>query len=256
MTERRNIMRRFKISELSAVDNPAQKHARMAIMKRADDATNPGGSGDRAKEANMTDLEKIANLESQIADLNKKLTTAETSIAAITKARDDALTAAGDLQKSVELAKSDEVITVAGQEVRKSVVGEGSFAVFKAQQAEIVKVRDEAETSRLEKRADDEFGVLPGTTAERAAVLKYIASAPDEVRKTAEAILTAAQKTMVSAFNTVGNRGEKPAVSKGGGSFMVKVNEIAKRDGLGKADAMTKARRECPDEYEAYQGAN
>ena len=34
---RKNIMREFTISELSAVDRPAQAHARMTIMKRADD---------------------------------------------------------------------------------------------------------------------------------------------------------------------------------------------------------------------------
>lgn len=36
-SNRKNIMREFTISELSAVDRPAQAHARVALMKRADD---------------------------------------------------------------------------------------------------------------------------------------------------------------------------------------------------------------------------
>jgi hypothetical protein len=35
-SNRKNIMREFTISELSAVDRPAQEHARMTIMKCAD----------------------------------------------------------------------------------------------------------------------------------------------------------------------------------------------------------------------------
>ena len=37
---KRRIMREFSIDELSAVDKPAQAHARMAIMKRADPEEN------------------------------------------------------------------------------------------------------------------------------------------------------------------------------------------------------------------------
>ncbi len=37
---KRRIMREFTITELSAVDKPAQAHARMAIMKRADPEEN------------------------------------------------------------------------------------------------------------------------------------------------------------------------------------------------------------------------
>ncbi len=37
---KRRIMREFSIEELSAVDRPAQKHARMTIMKRADPEEN------------------------------------------------------------------------------------------------------------------------------------------------------------------------------------------------------------------------
>ena len=35
-SKRRRVMRAFKIHEISSVDNPAQVHARMTIMKRAD----------------------------------------------------------------------------------------------------------------------------------------------------------------------------------------------------------------------------
>jgi hypothetical protein len=46
MKKKRTIMRAFKLNEISGVDNPAQAHARVAIIKRHD--------GDNTEEGNTT----------------------------------------------------------------------------------------------------------------------------------------------------------------------------------------------------------
>ena len=49
MPDHKTIMRAFKIFEISAVDSPAQKGARMTIMKRSDDVTKPLVDGKEPK---------------------------------------------------------------------------------------------------------------------------------------------------------------------------------------------------------------
>lgn len=51
-TPHRNIMREFKIAEISCVDNPAQEHARMTIMKRDD-----------RQENQQMDIAKVASFD-------------------------------------------------------------------------------------------------------------------------------------------------------------------------------------------------
>ena len=51
MTQRKRIMQEFEITEISAVDRPAQKHALMTIMKRMEPAPTPNTRFDFAKVA-------------------------------------------------------------------------------------------------------------------------------------------------------------------------------------------------------------
>jgi hypothetical protein len=53
MATRKRIMRTFKLNEISAVDNPAQVHARAVLLKRAD-----------ARQEHDMDLTKIASFDS------------------------------------------------------------------------------------------------------------------------------------------------------------------------------------------------
>lgn len=233
-----------------------------------------GKAGIAKKEAVMADIKE--------ADLTKAAETLESDNpvikalidAAIAKGKKAAEPDADDMMEGADgkptkkglafIAKhqpadADEILKVGDRSIRKSVVGEDQFAIFKAQQEELTKARDERELAKLEKRAGDEFSALPGTDSEIALVLKHMASAPEAVRKSADAIFTAAQKNK-GAFESIGKSGRKGG--EGGGAdaaitkraeFGGKVSEIAKRDGIGRADAMGKARREYPDLYkEAY----
>lgn len=232
-----------EISEIAKVSKDA---AAMAPFLKAE-----------ASESEMeVDMDELAKLKQQVADLEKKNGELETHLSAANTAKAAAegeVTAATakvvELETRVETLEkaADETITVAGNSVSKREVGATQFAVFKG-------LQNEAETARLEKRADDEFGSLPGTTAERAAVLKHMASAPEDVRKAFDAIATTAEKAMSGAFESLGHR-PSAETRKAAGDFMAKVEEVKKRDGIGKSDAMTKARREFPAEFEAYQNA-
>jgi hypothetical protein len=215
----------LKLSELSLVDSPTNKQACVTIFKRAPDVDEPVHQPEG--DANMADQDTEQDvLKSQLADLTKKLEVAEL-IAKMgddekdyMKAMDDKdraafmALAAEDRQAKMKVSKAaEETLVVDGTTVRKSLVGEGVFAVLKSQQAaielqraEITKAKDEAELATLTKRAADDFGHLVGTDAEKAAVLKAVAALPESVRNTAEAILTAAEELSKAAFKTEGHK--------------------------------------------------
>lgn len=206
------------------------------------------------RESDMTDLEKA---QARVAELTGQLTSANALVAS-EKARAD--TAEGDLTtekaahvetKAALNKATDEVITVGGTELRKSEVGDANFSVAKA-------LRDERDMAQFEKRAAEEFGHVTGTTAEKAALLKAIAGiADEEVKKAAEAVLTAAEKMAASGFDRLGTGHGAPSTpteKAAEDGFMVKVREVAKRDEITESEAMRKARIEFPAEFAAYSG--
>lgn len=192
---------------------------------------------------------EIATLKGQITTLTSERDTAVTAKTTAETALETEKAAHGETKKALTTA-TDETITVGGQELKKSVVGEASFSVAKA-------MRDERDTAVLEKRASDEFGHLPGTTTEKAKVLKVVEAVPDEdTRKAALAIFTAAEKMAAGGFGRLGSTGEQsPTAKQAVATFKGKVAEIMKRDSCKETDAMRKARTEFPDEFEAYQEA-
>lgn len=169
-----------------------------------------------------------------------------------------------DRKKSMKVAKSnDEEITVEGQVIRKSLVGEASFKILKAQAERIAKnekdISDEIakrETVELRKRADDEFKHVPGTVEERADMLRAIGKMDEKVRKSFEAVFTSAEKLSKAGFDRIGSGGGKetpPSIAKAAQDFSVKVAEIKKRDNCSGTEAMGKARREHPELFKATQ---
>ena len=266
--KRRRIMHEFRLDKIAAVDHPCQEHARAAIMKRAlreeeghmEGIKKAGGSGD-AMETAMNDAEKIADLEKKLGtataalalannELAKAKTAASDAVEEMTEAKDDCKKAQDELAKvkSDLIAKGDETIVVAGQEVKKSAVGDATFAIFKAQQEQL-------DTARLEKRADDEFGSLPGSSSARATILKAIEGiADEEVRKQGIEILNIAKGVTEGAFKQIGHT--NPVIHKGAADFKKRVDTLMSDEKIGKTAAMSKARSLYPDEYEAYQAAN
>lgn len=191
-------------------------------------AGSPGSTVNKG-ESDMTDLEKkVGDLTSQVADLTKRAEKAEADLA---KANTDLTTEkakVADLAKAADIAKNDEVLKVGETEVRKSAVGEASFAFMKAQQAEIQKARDEADMERLQKRAETEIGHLPGEPIAKAKVLKAIGGMGEEDRKVLDAMLKAGEAAVAKGFTTFGVKPGTPVGSD---------DPTAKLDGLAKARA-------------------
>jgi hypothetical protein len=177
-------MHEFKLEEISAVDFPAQKGARMTIMKR-DSGEAPGGDNGLVSKAfteggnPMPDEKTVEDLQKQVDDLTKtleatsndntaKLADAEAKLAAaearasmtdVEKAHFDSLegdakVAFGKLSATerkaviVKAAEKDETLEIDGRTISKSKVGEDNFAVFKALQSETEKNRKEAADER------------------------------------------------------------------------------------------------------------
>lgn len=196
----------------------------------------------------------VEQLETEVATLKSELTAAQgeaaTAKAKMTAAEEAALAAATEAKtaKDALTAATEEVIKVGEIELKKSEVGEASFAVSKA-------LMDERDMARFEKRADDEYRHVVGKASEKALVLKAVAAMPEEARKAFDAILLSAEKMAAGAFSTLGSTGGRTEVGKAAeASFETKVGEIQKRDGIGRSAAMTKARGEFPTEFEAAYG--
>lgn len=131
-------------------------------------------------------------------------------------------------KKAAKVAKAaDEILVVGSTSVRKSVVGDGVFAVLKAQQeqidagaAELKKAKDEACTATFTKQAETEFAHVAGTLDQRVVMLKGIDLMTDPVAKKAVLdALTAAEAMAKTAFSRVGAGGAlEPGFAKTGGT--------------------------------------
>lgn len=197
----------------------------------------------------------VEQLEAELAQKNGQISTLTTERDA-EKVRADRLDgelttekAAHTTTKAALVEATDETIKVGGQEFKKSVVGEASFAVAKA-------AADERDQARVEKRAEVEFGHVAGTVAEKALVLKAIERLPDDAKAAAEKILLAAETMAKSGFSRLGSSGEQnPTAKAATQAFIEKVEEIEKTEKCDRMAAMRKARVAHPDLFEAYQDA-
>ena len=73
-------------------------------------------------------------------------------------------------------------------------------------------------------------------------------------RTALEKMLEAGGKAIAAAFKTIGHSRE--SLQKTADDFNKRVNAIQERDKCARHEAMTKARAEDPDAYQAYQGAS
>ncbi len=238
-----------------------------ALKKQVEDATKAATeAAEKAKKIDPTDDKK---------DLDEAEASYATTMDAKAKKEFMAMTPA-ERKKKMSAKKStdgDETIEVAGQTVSKASVGDAAFAVFKAMANETEELRksnkdlskaflaeqEKNEMAGFMKRADEEMSHLPGTPEEKAKALKSIASLPEGVRGPLEKMLIVGDKAVSKAYATVGTKGgsvnplEK---NDNGASFEKRVKEIQKRDAIPEVEAMTKARQEFPEEFDAYQNAD
>lgn len=229
------------LKELSLVDFPANKEAVVSIYKRDESAPLL-----KAEDHDMADQDnELDVLKGQVADLTKQLESAAL-IAKMSdeekefmKEMDDAKKAGfmgmspEERQAAMKVKKSlDETIVVEGTTISKSAVGDGMFAVMKAQAkrldeqaADIAKARDAAELATFTKRASDDFGHLVGTDVEKAAVLRHMATATEEVQKTFGAILKSAEDMIKKGFDAKGHSNGRVTVE---GSAAEQLDTLAK----------------------------
>lgn len=171
------------------------------------------------------------------------------------------------VSKIADIAKNDEVVTIEGEQIRKSEVGVTQFAVLKKTAERLASVEkqatDEREkriTAELTKRASDEFPHLAGTTEEKVSVLKAIAGLDKTVVEAVEKIFKAAEATSKLAFEKLGHNAggkEEPrTIEKAEQNFNKRVEDIRKANPkLSRTEALTKARTDFPDDFKAYQEA-
>lgn len=146
------------------------------------------------------DIKKVAELEAQLAAVTKKNEELE---AAAKKVKADLETAT----KAKDAAEKDEVLKVGDTEVKKSAVGAATFAVLKAQEARIAKAEADAEIVTLTKRAEADYGYLPGEPVAKAKVLKGMAGMDEEARKALDVMLKAGDAALKSQMREIGMSG-------------------------------------------------
>jgi hypothetical protein len=287
MAGRRNIMRKFRIGEISGVDYPCQAEARAVIFKRGEPLAGEGetavsikkslGLAESATEAEVTAaIEKrdadAAALTAQVADLAKRATLSDE-----TRGHLEALEKAGKKEDAkafldkdeagrkaeVALAKvGDETFTTSdGGVISKRAVGDAAFAVMKSQetrlQAQADQIAKAAEATALAgftKAATTDFAHLAGSVEERASVLKFLDGAPADVKKAADAILKAAEGASKFAFEKAGHGGGRTPEREDAETTLQKMaDELRKADpNLTPAQAYDKALA-SPEGAAAYE---
>ena len=281
-----NDLTNLKINEVSFCKRGMNQHARIALFKSADKANEGGASA--VSPAETKDDPNMAATETQVADLTKSVedlkkvlddtkaelakaeSLAKMSDAAKTymKSLDDAgkakfmsLSPADQEAKASAVKKNDETLELHGQTIQKSAVGDGMFAILKAQSVEIAKMqedvakaRGEAEIQVLAKRADDELAALPGDRLAKARILKASDALTAEDKTVFDQMLKAANSSLAKAFTSVGKNGAKE-VSEGSAEDQLqkKAVEIAKRDSVTVEKAYETAITENPDLYESIE---
>lgn len=222
----------------------------------------------------MTDnTDQVAELQSKLADLEKRASEAEAraEVAETVAKMSDAEKAymdgmsdeekakfrkmsAEDRAKAMKVAKAaDESVTVEGETVYKSAVGEATFALYKRLEA-VEKAaaadREAANMVRLEKRAGDEFANLPGEPVRLAKALGAIEGLDADVRETIEGVFKAAEAQFATVTKSIGHGNGQ--VNKGAEAKLdAAAAEIRKSDpSLTQEQAIAKALEAQPDLYE------
>lgn len=198
---------KLRIGELTLCPEGANQGAKVVLMKMADPS----------KELNMPDdVKKVADLETQIAELTKSNEKLTADLAKMGKdceaekaGREKAEKDLGETKKAVDLAKSDEVIKLDDKtEIRKSVVGDAQFAIFKAMNDRAQAAEQKAEGAVFEKMAETVYKNLPGKPDEKGQVLKAIGKLEKSAADTLTAMLKAGDEAMAMAMTERGQSGQ------------------------------------------------
>jgi len=273
----KNIMRAFKMNEISAVDRPAQAGARMTIMKR--DTSNDNNSNGHERINDMTDAElqkMIADaVTAATGDITKQLTDTTAALATLQKAApkkkpyDDSATDgepepdADDMNDSAKKAWR----AYSAKQVEKAVAkAKEAFDAEIAKNADVAKndetlehdgvvlrksvigedqfkvmksLTDTNEINAFTKRAETEIPALPGTSIAKAKALRAVSKLAKEDREVVEAMLKGGNAAMKTQLTTLGKDGNGDDTADGQIEKMV-VAYMAADKTVSKAVAYTK----------------
>lgn len=208
------------IGAAKGMDGEPHTH-RVAVLSKAAEATGEDEGMTDEEKRQLEELTKRAERAERLAKLSDG-EKAHLDTLADDTAKDKFLAKSADDRKAeldaIAKAKQDadpvEYTTADGIELRKSA-GPALIAMAKSNDALRKQNEDlskKLEQEALEKRAEAELPNLPGTAAERAALLKSVESITDEdQRKAALAALKAGSNAMSKAFSFSGHGGESPA---------------------------------------------
>lgn len=234
------LLRDLVLKEISLVDRPANEGARITIFKR-DASSDSNGVDPAGRKAGIQKKgEEMPDDNKKVTDLEEEVKSLKAKLAEYQKRAEDAEAKVTEVTKAKDAAANDEVVKIDDKtEVRKSVVGDATFAVIKAQQAQIAHERSARELVEVAKRAETEFGNFPGEAIAKAKALVSLAALPEEPRKTLEEMLKAGNAALGKSFTSIGSSGHSPSF---GGSADEQLDNLAK----------AKAKEENIDFHKAY----
>ena len=193
----------------------AELEAELATAKAANDATKAEGATYKAI-AELTDAEKAHYVSLDVPAKAEFLG----------KSAEQRAGVVSDIAKNAADANPVVYTTDDGQKIRKSD-GELAIAMSKKLDEE-VRLRKaathKAETAAFQKTADDDLGHMTGTDVVKVALLRAVASMPEEHREGATAMLKSNDLALSSAFAMGGTR-EAPA----GGSPAAEMEALAQK---------------------------
>jgi len=194
-----NQLRNLRLDEVSLVDNPANKSARVSLFKRdepeeetepgvadetsatadSETAGSPGESMPENQEGEMSDTDQ--DTEKRLGELETKLSSLKTEV------EKHGLTINEADDGSVTVAKTDDetVTDPQGNTIRKSDVGEQQFAVLKSLRSELDTVKSERQAEQLAKAAESRWPNVAGESAQKGAIYGALSSIGDETTREA-----------------------------------------------------------------------
>lgn len=245
---------------------PAPRRTKKDSAGAADDVGND--------EEDMTKTTTVAGDDA--ATMQKKLDTATAENARLLKVADltdaekafmkalpkdqqDAFLNAPAAERIAQVQKAAETNAVVyksddGREFRKSddprLVAEVKRGDEQAR--ELRKARDEQANEAFAKRADEEIPYLPGTRAERGAMLKALEALPADQKEAATKSLKAGSTALSGSFKRHGNSDAKNGEGEAGTpveQLDKKAKEVAKAKNISYTDAYDVVRKENPELY-------
>ena len=174
--------------------------------------------------------------------------------------RADKAEAALDAFKAAEIEKNDETVSVNGQAIKKSAVGDVAFKALKTQSDEITKVKEDAAVAEFAKRAETELPNLPGDVTAKGSCLMAAEKMSKSDRATFSAMLNAGNKALGAAMKELGAAGDgadDKSMTKAEAKANRLADELVKTKGITKDAAMAEVweNTEIYNEYVAEKAA-